>query len=80
MFDILMAKRFPVPGTLNHVRWPNTFNKYRQISDVGGLSPTGKSFRFVRACVRAEQCLVETYEKVRLPPFPFPFSFLSETK
>ena len=28
--------------------------RYTYISEVGGVSPTGKSFRFVRSCVRCE--------------------------
>ena len=40
-------------------------------SEVGGVRPTGKSFRFVRTCVRAAQSLVKSGKKVRRVPFPF---------
>ena len=60
---------------------------YIYISEVGGVSPTGKSFRFV-SCVRARGgCRVRSGQKDKVlrdrfpfslfPPAAFPFSLSS---
>ena len=64
-------------------RTPYVHMIYHMISEVGGVSPTGKSFRVVRACARSG-CLVRTRQNVDREPFPFslfapagvPFSLL----
>ena len=63
------------------------FCKHASRSEVGGVSPTGKSFRVVRACVRSG-CLVRSGVQMVVwrfpfslfPPAGFPFSLVRSSE
>ena len=57
-------------------RRPQTLYTNTLYRRLGGVSPTGKSFRVVRACARARALVVKSERGQMLSESLFPFPFL----